>query len=136
MVCPLVGDVPPFFAVAPAFTPLAPGLAAVVLGFFVPCTGLAVALAADLCVVVLGAVFAAGDAFFGGIFLLNESYTLWWTQTDPNKALFTFHKDSNFGATSAILVTTRMLVPSTARSVSSIDFFSSDRSRCRKVAPE
>lgn len=68
LVCLLVGDVPPFFAVAPAFALLAPGLAAVVFGFFV-CTGLLVALAADLCVVVLGAVFAAGDAFFGGIFL-------------------------------------------------------------------
>lgn len=81
--------------------------------------------------------FCCRRCLFWRHFLLNESYTLWWTQTDPNKALhFTFHKDSNFGATSAILVTTRMLVPSTARSVSSIDFFSSDGSRCRKVAPE
>ena len=64
LACPLLGDVLPFLAGVP-FVPLTPGLAAVVPGFFA--TGLAAALPASFCGVVLGAVFAAGDAFFGGI---------------------------------------------------------------------
>ena len=64
--------------------PLTPGLAAVVPGFFA--TGFVAALAAGFCVVVLGAVFVAGDAFFGGISVRCILYAA----MGQNKDLFTF----------------------------------------------